>query len=394
MINQISKKNFRLVMLVLLPAVVVLAGLWLFRGNGQDLAPSQTAPRRTALPEGAQTVLISRVPTPAWVEAVGVIRPVGEMTISAQIQAMAMEVLVRSGQEVRRGELLLTLDDRELRARLAQGRHETEALESAMEEAEMALEAARAGLDLASAEYERISALHDKGASATSELDHSRTRFLQARAEAGQAEQALSGLRAQLRRAGQLVEELLVALGHTRINASQDGTIAQRNVEPGDVVRPGQTLFLLLSRQMHLEVQVPERFHESMATGSVLTARVDVIDREFETVVAELEPSATADSRTFLVKLSLERAPPETVARIQPGMFGRVQIPLSDKQTILIPREAILRVGQLEMAAVVHEGGVYSLRHLRLGRPWGDMIEVLSGLEGGETVWLHPIQRQ
>ncbi|WP_459938251.1 efflux RND transporter periplasmic adaptor subunit [Desulfonatronum parangueonense] len=387
-----SQKNLRRAVLVVVPSIVVLAGLWLFFSNGEDLVPSQTEVRRTALPEGAQTVLISRVPIPAWVEAVGVIRPVGEMTISAQIQAMAKEVLVRSGQGVHRGDLLLALDDRELRARLAQGRHEIEALESAMEQAEMRVDSARAGLDLAGAEYERISALHDQGASATSELDHSRTRFLQAKAEARQAEQAIFELRAQVRRAGQLVEELDVALGHTQISASQDGTIAQRNVEPGDVVRPGQTLFRLLSRQLHLEVQVPERFHESIAPGSLLAARVDVIDRKFEAVVAEVEPFAAADSRSFLVKLSLDQEPPEAMARIQPGMFGRVRIPLPDTETVLIPQEAILRVGQLEMAAVVH-GDVYSLRHLRLGRPWGDMIEVLSGLEGGETVWLHPVQR-
>lgn len=381
-------------MLVLVPAVAILVGLWIFFGNDQDLAPSETAVRRTVLPEGAQTAPVLRVSIPAWVESVGVIRPVGEITISSQIQAKAMEVLVHSGQQVRRGELLLSLDDRDLQARLAQGRHELGALESAMKQARKVLEAARAGLDLAGAEHERISALHGKGASSTSELDHSRTRFLQAKAEAEQAEHAISELRARLRGADELVAELRVALGYTQIHASQDGTIAQRNVEPGDVVGPGQPLFLLLSRQLHLEVQIPERFHGAMILGSALTARVDAIDREFETVVAEVEPFAAADSRTFLVKLALDQAPPETLALIQPGMFGRVQIPLPDKETILIPVQAILRVGQLEMAAVVHDGGVYTLRHLRLGRPWEEMIEVLSGLEGGETVWLQPGQRQ
>ena len=320
----------------------------------------------------------------------GQVQPKGEVLVSSQIQAQVRQVLVRPGQRVRRGEILLELDDRELRARLTQGSHDLDALKSALRRAANILERAQAEFDLAEAEFTRIESLHASGAAATRELDQARAAFLSARAEIGQAEQGIQELEARGLQLEQRVQELEVALGHTRITAVENGIIARRSVEPGDVVHPGQTLLLLHSPDLHLEVHLPERFHQWMRLGAEFTARVDALEHEFRAVVDEFEPMADGNSRTFEVKLAVLSDAPDILAALQPGMFARVRIPLASEESVLIPIRAVLRVGQLELVAVVHDEAFSSLRHIRLGHAHGELIEVLAGLEGGERLWLNP----
>ena len=68
-------------------------------------------------------------------------------------------------------------------------------------------------------------------------------------------------------------------------------------------------------------------------------------------------------------------------------MFGRLMIPLEEERLLLIPRQAIQRVGQLTMVMVVRDGQV-TRRTVQLGRLQGDQVEVLSGLQAGEQLWL------
>ena len=93
-------------------------------------------------------------------------------------------------------------------------------------------------------------------------------------------------------------------------------------------------------------------------------------------------PEAQSESRTFLVKVT-GPCPPGVYA----GMFGRILIPLEDEQVLVIPRQAVQSVGQLELVDVM-ESGHASRRAIRTGRMIGDDIEVLSGLRVGEPVVL------
>ena len=78
---------------------------------------------------------------------------------------------------------------------------------------------------------------------------------------------------------------------------------------------------------------------------------------------------------------------PET-AELFPGMYGKMLVPVSENQVVMIPRKAVRRVGQLELTTV-QEGDRWQRRMIQTGRTLGDQVEVLSGLDGHETIGLN-----
>jgi multidrug efflux pump subunit AcrA (membrane-fusion protein) len=108
--------------------------------------------------------------------------------------------------------------------------------------------------------------------------------------------------------------------------------------------------------------------------------RIDSLDRETTARIEEIAPVADPESRTFLLKAGL--APDE---RVRPGMFGRFIQPCGKKTAFLVPATAILRSGQLELVQVVEDAEAHS-RHIRTGKCYGNLVEVLSGLREGEMV--------
>lgn len=117
-----------------------------------------------------------------------------------------------------------------------------------------------------------------------------------------------------------------------------------------------------------------------LAVGQTLPARLESLGYECEAAVSEIVPEAQASSRSFTVKVT-GPCPPG----IYPGMFGRLLLPLDDEEILVIPGNAVRRVGQLTMVDCVVDGRIHR-RNVQLGRTLDADVEVLSGLSAGETV--------
>jgi multidrug efflux pump subunit AcrA (membrane-fusion protein) len=96
--------------------------------------------------------------------------------------------------------------------------------------------------------------------------------------------------------------------------------------------------------------------------------------------VVEIVPSSDPATRTVLVRVHLE-----DTREIVPGMFGRLMLPSTPEQVLTVPASAVIRAGQLTMVDVATQAGVQR-RTVQLGRAIGGELEVLSGLQSGETV--------
>ncbi len=272
-------------------------------------------------------------------EVVGTIRARVRATLEAKISGRIGQLPVVAGQIVKKGDLLIQLEVREVQARLDQAR----AVEQQAAQDRKRFETLLAQKAVTQAEYDAV----------------------QARAEVAAASLA----------------EAETMLGYALITAPFDGVISRRLAEVGDLASPGRPLLELEDPgSLRLEADVPEALIDRVQLGITLPVRVGARTNALEGVVSELAPMADPNTRTFRVKLDL---PPESGLRL--GQFGRVAVPVDEITSTRIPSSALVVRGQMEMVFVVVDQHA-RLRLVKTGKRIGDETEIVSGLEVGEAV--------
>lgn len=323
---------------------------------------------------------------PEMYEAVGTIRPRTETRISARLTAQIIDVKVRPGDRVAKGQVLVVMDDRQSRSRLDQARQGRAAAEAGRKEARQAVIAAEAAFKQAESQYNRVKTYFDSQAATRKDLEQAEAVFHQAKAGLQRSREALSGAAAGIRQAEELVKEAGIAMGYARIRASEDGEVLERLAEPGDMALPGKPLLSLRTAgSLRIEAFVREGLIQRAAPGTRLAVRITTLNQTVEGTVEEIVPYADPRTRTFQVKALLPEVP-----GLMPGMFGKLRIPVMDYDAVMIPAAAVRRVGQLELVRV-REKGVWNAIYVQTGRTLDGEIEVLSGLSGGEVIgWGEP----
>jgi RND family efflux transporter MFP subunit len=310
--------------------VVLALGMVLYAGDvlrGGRVRPGKL-PASAGLPPPARTATAERGPVPVVEEAVGTVRSRHGVAVAAQVIARVLSVGARVGDRVKQGQLLIVLDDSDFAARHAR----------------------------AKAQYERVKGFLAHQAATTEQMEAATAEYLQAKA----------------------------AMEHTRIGAPIDGVIAERHVEPGDLASPGRPLLMLLDPgSLRLEAQVREGLIAHVVPGMTLDVALPTAGAIVKGTVAEVLPSADPQSRTFEVRVNFD-AP----QGVYPGMFGRLRFATGEREVVHVPAAAVERIGQLE-TVVVRDDGVWTRRLVTTGALLpNDSLEVLSGLDGGETVGL------
>jgi RND family efflux transporter MFP subunit len=333
--------------------------------------------------EPGRTVQAARETIVEKYEAVGTVRPRIETTIEAQVTGRVMDVLVNPGDTVDKGDELVLLDSRSLQAQLEQAREGLKQAQAKWRQAEQAVVGATAEYVKARSDFQRYKELYSTMAATIQEKEQAKAGYLAAEAAMKKAHQGLTEAEAAVRQAQKAVEEAEVALTYTTMTALEPAQVVKRLVDPGDLAWPGKPLLTLqTSESLRLEALVREGLIDRVRPGTELPVRLDSLNKTVSGMVEELVPSADPQTRTFLVKVVLEAAP-----GLFPGMFGRLLVPLTEEEVVAVPAEAVRRVGQLEMVRVRENDGWRS-QFVRIGRRVGDKIEILSGLNGTETIAL------
>ncbi|MBI1851576.1 MAG: efflux RND transporter periplasmic adaptor subunit [Planctomycetes bacterium] len=296
-----------------------------------------------------------QVGTPIVIEAMGTVRSRRQVEIASRVLAEVKEVRKQPGDAVDAGEILVVLDGRDVEARVAQGEATLRSREEALHEA--------------TTENERTRRLFAKEASTQREVDLAGFRLAAATAEREAASKAL--------------DEARIQLTHTVIVAPFAGVILEKRVEPGDLASPGAPLLGLYDpNALRLEAEFDEGLLPTLAKGQSLEVAIDALARTIQGQVSEVVPAVDPSSRTATVKVDLGEAP-----GLRPGMFGRARTVRSTRSAILVPLAALVVRGQLEMVFTV----AADKRHARMllvraGKPIGEDVEILSGLESGTAV--------
>lgn len=292
-------------------------------------------------------------PVPASVEA-------RETTvIAARLLARITALPVRAGDQVAAGDLLVQLEDAELLARERQAEEQVRSVRARLREAEQS--------------YTRARELNERQLMSDADLDAARASFAELEAALAAAEQGL--------------QEAQTALGYAQIRAPIAGRVVDRFAEPGDTVSPGQKILSIYNPySLRVEAWVREGLALDLAEGQTLRVEIPAAGRMLEASIEEIVPAANPGSRAFLIKAIL---PAE--GALLPGLYARVQVPAGTRERLLIPRDRVAEIGQLDLVWVEGEQGS-SRRFVRLGETRADgWVEVLGGVSEGESLALPPI---
>lgn len=279
--------------------------------------------------------------------------------ISTRIMGYVNAIHVKTGDEVKRGQLLANISSTDVEAQMRQ--------------AEAGVAAARAAYANAQKDLARFEGLFAKNSATRKELDDITTHFNMAKAGLDAAVEMKSAAAAQL--------------VYARITAPFTGKIVNVFLKEGEMANPGMPILSIEGEAgLQAVVPVPESDISLIKEGMKAEVLVKSLGKTFKGDVSEISSSSRNTGGQYLVKIDIE-GPGEGILS---GMFVEAGFALAEQGTstvegtLVIPASAIVRKGQLAGVYVVNDRNVALLRWLRLGREWDERVEVLSGLTPGE----------
>lgn len=327
-----------------------------------DASAGNAAAVSTAQPQMLATVPVASSRAADVSGFDGVVQAVRQTAVAAQVPGAVVSLDVKAGDAVKAGQVLLRLD--------ARAAEQTAAASAAQ------LQEARAVQEAAIKDFERQKFLFQKNFISQAALDRAEAQYKATQAQASAQRATANAARTQS--------------GFFVVTAPYEGVVSDVAVMLGEMAMPGRPL---------LTVYDPRRLRVSVAVPQSAAARLTPLpDLQLElpgTVVGRITPVSarvlpTVDPATHTLEMRLEL--PAGLAGVTPGMFARAWLPIagSADDRLFIPARAVVRRAELTGVYVLGADGRALMRQMRLGRPQGDKVEVLTGVSAGERVVLDP----
>ncbi|MGP9491855.1 efflux RND transporter periplasmic adaptor subunit [Psychrobacter sp. AOP7-B1-24] len=364
--------NYKYLIVILL--LIVAVGFVVFRTWRGPLLPSYT---------------ITPMPLVQTVVATGRVVTTSRTQIGSEVSGVVLERLVQEGDQVAKGDLLLLLSSDDVAAQVRQVEAElTELVSSRRPQAAVELSKAEVQLAQATRDVARRRELAAISAISDEELEQAE----QAQSQAGNDLKA-ARLRVKALAAGG-VEEVLIReriavlqaqLDKTEVRSKVAGTVLTRDVEPGDLVQPGKTLFTIaLAGNTEIHVPLDERNLSRLALEQEAVALADAYpDQPFPTRIDFIAPSIDSERGTVEVRLSVDPVP----EFLRQDMTVSVNIETGRRaQALVIPNDALTNIQKDTAQVRLLRDGKVQRQKITLGLRGLAMSEVVSGLSEGDQV--------
>lgn len=283
------------------------------------------------------------------VRATGRIEALQAIELRPDEQGRVTQILFREGQSVAAGTPLVKVDDAMLKAQA---------------------ERAKADRDLSTQQLERVRRLRAQNAASAADLER-------AEANARSTEAGLALLELQIER--------------TTVRAPFAGAIGQRFVSVGDYVSPATRLLTLQTvSPQRVVIEVPERYAVQLRPGQTVEFSVAAqAGRTYRARVDFIDPVVQNENRTIVVKASA----PNPGGQLKPGMFVEARLATTTRaNAIVVPEDAVQPLRSANVVWAVVDGKA-SRRVVQLGVRSAGLVEVLSGVQAGETVVVGGLER-
>jgi membrane fusion protein (multidrug efflux system) len=344
-----EKRNFTTPVSI---AIAVICAGWAIYVTQHKAVPGSQGPQGGGAYAGAPSV-VTLAPVRAErisqkLEALGNARANEAVDISSKTSNIVTAVRFRDGERVKRGQILVQLDDAQARADVA---------------------AAQAALTESESQYNRSRELLDTQALSKSSFD--------------QLEATLKANRARLGAATARLED-------TVIRAPFPGRVGLRRVSVGTLISPGNVITTLDDTSViKLDFSVPENFLAALREGLAIRARAPAFPgRSFAGTVASIDSRVDLNTRSVTVRALLANED----GALKPGMFLNVTLANDEREALVIPEEALTPEAEHQYVFVVADGKAQR-REVRIGNRRPGSVEILAGLNAGERVIVEGTQK-
>ncbi|QKO20570.1 efflux RND transporter periplasmic adaptor subunit [Rhodoferax sp. BAB1] len=348
--------------------IILLAGAFGYWRFGRSVEVAATPARQGAV--------VVRVTGPGTVQARTTV------ALAARVNGTVVEVRADVGDRVRKGQLLVTLDDRESSARLAGVKGQQAAVARNIEAAQATLAKAQADLELAQSRQRRDAELRQQGFVAQAVVDASTAALRSAVAGVDAARASLAAREADATTVANEARAADVTLTYARLAAPIDGIVIQRLAEPGNTVLTGSPLLRLVDPAT---LWVATRVDESVVDRVVPGQKAQIRLRSGETLtgrVARIARLSDAATRELDVHVAFDTPP----ARFAIDQEADVSIDTGSLPGIVVPATALTKDRSGQTGVLVIEEGRTRFRAVRTGHADAGVVRVTEGLAGGESV--------
>lgn len=350
-INETQVRNQRVpkssgitvVIIVVIIAAILVSGLWYWRVSRQ--APGNWA-SGGPIDVIATTLKVSTVPVS--LEALGELRSVQQVMLSAEVAGRVAEIFFEPGQQVEAGTVLVQLDDGPEQADLV---------------------AAKAVAAFAQQQFTRASKLAATGA-------QSREIMQQRQAERDQTAARVQQLEARIRQ--------------KRILSPFDGELGLRHIDLGQYLNPGEAVVSLTDLdKLYVNFDVPQQELVRVRIGQKVEVRVDSAGvMPVQATISAIEPQVGRDTRNASIQAELNNID----RKLNPGMYATVSVVLPpETDALVLPVSAVMTSATGDTVAVIRELsqeniGIAEIVPIVVGRRIGDQVVIAGGLEEGDVV--------
>jgi RND family efflux transporter MFP subunit len=339
--------------LALVGIAVLVRGFWTTDGVA--------ARQNEARPVPVETAVAGRKTMPVRLTALGNVTPVASVAIKTQVDTTITEVHFRDGASVQKGDLLFTLDCRQI--------------EADMKRVQAIIDGAQSTFEQAQRDVERYTDLVGRNATPIVTLNNAQTAVNVSRATA-------ESNRAQL-------ENLKVQLSFCSIRASISGRISMANVKVGNFVRQADTAPMATINQMvpvYVSFTVPQKNLPDIRKAiAAETATVEAIipgdDKRASGQVTMIENSVDSATGMAMVRATM----PNKDELLWPGTLVTTDMTLRNEEGVVVPSQAV-QVSQTGTFVFVIKDGLAQVQTVKVERQIGAESVIASGLSGGETV--------
>lgn len=371
--NGLSRSRRLTKWLLAVIAILALAGWWWLAPTTYRLDTAQAA---LAYPTRALTL----------VNATGYVVAERKAALAAKITSTLVWLGVEEGSRVTAGQVVARLESQDVAAALDKARADLGA-------AEYAVAVARAELEDARLNHDRLKALVDKSLVARADYDAALARYRKALGAQGSARLQAASARAAL-------EVAAAQVGYSEIRAPFDAVVLTKSADVGDIVTPigasttakASVVTIADLGSLQVEADVSESNLAKVQPGQACEIQLDAFGEErFPGVVHMIVPTADKTKATVLVKVRFTELDPRVLPQMSAkvAFLERAPTPEETAPRLAVPARAVTDTGGSKAVFVVRDGRARRVP-VTTGRPLGDMVEIVSGLQAGERVVLAP----